>query len=121
MTVFAAASCYAARLEREWIPEQGALDLEMQCLSEGSSVIFPVRTGYIPGLSGRLNPIRDRQDRTYLYASNIAINGGQPQAVHFILGEELHLTDADGREALIRIVDIAGQSTLVEYRSSTAK
>ena len=121
MTVFAAASGYAPHLEREWIPEQGALDLEMQCLSEGGSVIFPERTGYIPGLSGRLNPIRDRQDRTYLYASNIAINGGKPQAVHFILGEELHLTDADGREALIRIVDIAGQSTLVEYRSSTAK
>ena len=116
MTVFAAASGYAPHLEREWIPEQGTLDLEMQCMSEGGSVIFPERTGYIPGLSGRLNPIRDSQDRTYLFASNIAINGGQPQAVHFILGEELHLTDADGREALVRIVDIVGRAALVEYR-----
>ena len=120
VTVFAAARGYAARLEREWVPAQGTLDIEMDSLSDGGSCIFPDEIGHIPGLSGRLNPIRDRQDRTYLYASNIAINGGKPQAVHFILGEELHLTDANGREVLIRIVDIAGQSALVEYRSSTA-
>jgi hypothetical protein len=92
----------------------------MHSLPEGGSVIFPEQTGYVPGLSGRLNPIRDRRDRTYIYASNIAIDGGKPQAVHFILGEEeLQLTDADGREALVRIVDIAGRSALVEYRSAT--
>jgi len=118
MSVFATASGYAARLERSWVPTQGTLDLEMQSLTDGGSVIFPEGAGYIPGLSGRLNPIRDRLDRTYLYASNIAINGGKPQAVHFILGEELHLTDAHGREAFVRIVEIAGQSVLVEYRFS---
>ena len=120
MSVFAAAGGYAARLERDWVPGQGTLDLEMQPLTDGGSVIFPERTGYIPGLSGRLNPIRDRLDRTYLYASNIAINGGKPQAVHFILGEELLLTDANGREALVCIVEIAGQSALLEYRFSNA-
>ena len=118
MTVFAAASGYAARLEREWVPAQGTLDIEVASLSDGGSCIFLDEIGHIPGLSGRLNPIRDSQDRTYLYASNIAINGGQPQAVHFILGEELHLTDADGREALVRIVDIVGQAALVEYRAT---
>ena len=118
MSVFAAASGYAARLELGWVPEQGTLDLEMQSLTGGGSVIFPERTGYIPGLAGRLNPIRDRLDRTYLYASNIAINGGKPQAVHFILGEELHLTDANGREALVRIIEITGQAALLEYRFS---
>ena len=118
MTVFAAASGYAARLEREWVPTQKTLDLEMHSLPEGGSVIFPDRTGYIPGLSGRLTPIRDRQDRTYLYASNIAVDGGKPQAVHFILGEELLLTDADGREALVRIVDIVGRAALAEYRAT---
>ena len=119
MIVFAAASGFAARLELEWVPTQGTLDLEMHSLPEGGSVIFPEQVGHIPGLSGRLNPIRDRQNRTFLYASNIAINGGQAQAVHFILGEELHLTDADGREALVRIVDIVGQAALLEYRFST--
>ena len=57
-------------------------------------------------------------DRTYLYASNIAVNQGQPQPVHFIPGEDLRLTDADGREVWARIVEIAGRSALVEYRAA---
>jgi len=36
--------------------------------------------------------------------------------VNFIFGEELRLTDAYGRECWIRIMDITGQSALVEYR-----
>lgn len=63
-----------------------------------------------------MNPIRDTHDRTYLYASNIAINQGRQQPVHFLLGEALRLTDADGREMFVRIVDIVGRCALVEYR-----
>ena len=120
MTVFAAASGYAACLEHEWVPAQGSLELEMQSLAEGGSVIFPEQIGHIPDLVGRLNPIRDSQDRTYLYASNIAINGGKPQADHFVLGEELLLTDANGADVQVRIVDIVGRSALLEYRFSDA-
>ncbi len=53
---------------------------------------------------------------TYLYASNIAINEGEPQPVHFVPGEDLRLTDAEGTELLARIVNIVGRSALVEYR-----
>ena len=116
MTVFGASTGYAGHLERDWVPAQGALAIEMQSLPEGGAVIFPEATGYLPGLSGRLNPIRDTRDRTYLYASNIAINEGKQQPVHFMPGEDLRLTDADGRELLVRIVEIVGTSALVEYR-----
>ena len=116
MTVFGAATGYTAHLEHEWVPAQGTLAIEMQSLPEGGAVIFPEATGYLPGLSGRLNPKRDNHDRIYLYASNIAINEGKQQPVHFILGEDLHLTDADGRELMVRIVEIVGRSALVEYR-----
>ncbi len=116
MTVFAAAPGYAAHLEREWVPSQGALAIELEPLPEGGAVIFPEATGYLPGLTGRLNPILDTHARTYLYASNIAINQGEQQPVHFILGEELRLTDNKGIELLVRIVDIVGRSALVEYR-----
>ena len=116
MTVFAAAPGYAAHLEREWIPSRGALTIEVEALWEGGSVIFSEATGGLPGLKGRLNPIRDTHDRTYLYASNIAINKGKQQPVHFVPGEDLRLTDADGTELLVRIVDIIGRSALVEYR-----
>ena len=86
----------------------------------GGSAIFPEATGHLPSVAGRLNPIRDSLDRTYLYASNVAISGGKQQPVSFVLGEELQLTDANGREALVRIVDIVGRSALVEYRPGAA-
>lgn len=91
----------------------------MQKIQNGGSVIFYRPTGKIPGLSGQLNPKRDNNDRTYLYASNIAINQGQPQPVHFIQGEDLHLTDSDGKELLVRIVTIIGNVALLEYRANT--
>ena len=116
MMVYAAAPGFAAHLERDWVPAKGGLVFEMRSLPDGGSVIFPEATGYLPDLSGRLNPIRDTSDRTYLYASNIAINEGQQQPVHFILGEDLRLTDADGKEITVRIVAIIGRSVLIEYR-----
>ena len=116
MTVFAAAPGFSAHVEREWVPEQRALGIELHGLPGGGSCIFAEATGDIPTLAGRLNPIRDTHDRTYLYASNIAINEGRHQPVHFVLGEALRLTDAEGREALVRIVDIVGRSALVEYQ-----
>ena len=117
MTVFASATGFAAHLEHDWVPAQRGLAIEMQSLPSGGSALFPEGTGHIPGLSGRLNPKRDTHDRTYLYASNIAINYGKQQPVHFMLGEPLHLTDTDGVELLANIVAIVGRSALVEYRS----
>ena len=116
MTVFGAAPGYGAGLVREWLPADGALALALSPRPRGGSVIFAEATGHLPGLRGRLNPIRDTRDRTYLYASNIAIGQGRPQPVHFVPGEELRLTDPDGAERLVRIVDIVGRSALVEYR-----
>lgn len=116
MTVFAAAAGYAAGLERDWTPARRALAIELTALPGGGSVIFPEATGYIPGLAGRLNPKRDTHDRTYLYASNIAIDDGRLQPVSFVPSAELRLTDAHGKEAWVRIVEIAGRSALVEYR-----
>ena len=115
MTVFASASGHAAHAERDWVPCERALAIELDALPEGGSVIFPEATGHLPGLKGRLNPIRDTHDRTYLYASNIAIDEGRQQPVHFRPGEELRLTDAEGSELRVRIVDIVGRSALVEY------
>ena len=119
MTVFAAAPGFAAHLEQDWMPAKGGLAIEMQSLPDGGSVIFPEGTGNIPGLSGYLNPIRDTRDRTHLHASNIAINEGQQQPVHFILGEDMRLTDTNGRELSVRIVAIIGKSVLLEYRPYT--
>ncbi len=116
MTVFVAAPGYVAHLVQDWVPSRGSLAAELETLPQGGAVIFSEATGYLPGLKGRLNPIRDTHDRTYLYASNIAINEGCQQPVHFVLGEGLRLTDADGKELLVRIVEIVGRSALLDYR-----
>ena len=116
MTVFVAARGFAAHCEQEWMPSEGALAVELKPLPDGGAVIFPEATGSLPGLKGSLNPKRDTLDRTYIYASNIAINQGEQPPVHFLPGEDLRLTDADGTEMIIRIVDIIGRSALVEYR-----
>ena len=117
MTVFIGAAGYCAHIQRAWTPAGKTLAVDLKPLPQGGAIIFPENTGCIPGLTGRLNPIRDTIDRTYLYASNIAINSGKPQPVTFTFDDELTLTDAYGRWAAIRILDIVGRSALVEYRS----
>ena len=119
MTVFVAAEGFAAHLERDWVPAQRPLAVELEALPEGGSVIFTESTGGVPGLTGRLNPIRDTHDRTYLYASNIAIERGRQQPVHFVLGEELVLTDSGGREKRVRVIEIFGRACLLEYRGDS--
>ncbi len=106
----------AGGLKLDWLPNRGGLLLELDALKSGGSSIFRQRVGQIPGLRGRLNPILDSLDRTYLYADNIAINEGQQQPVHFRLGQQMRLTDSSGVDILVAIVDIRGQSSLVEYR-----
>lgn len=117
MTVYAAVPGYGGGLKREWLPNRGGLLMELRRLSDGGSAIFPQDTGNLPGLRGRLNPIRDTSDRTYLYADNIAIDEGRQQPVSFRLGKPMKLTDAYGSELSVTIVDIVGRSALVEYRS----
>ena len=116
MTVFAARDGFRACMQEGWIPDDGSLYLALEALPGGGSVIFFDATGPVPGLTGWINPIRDPLDRTYLYTFNIAVDGGKPQPVPFNPGEELRLTDAEGQERVIRIVDIQGRSALVEYR-----
>ncbi len=115
MTVFAAAPKYAAYIELGWIPSQRPFAINLDHLPKGRSVVFAESTGYLPRLNGRINPIRDAHDRTYLYASNLSINDGQQQPVNFIPGETLSFTDANGKELCVRVIEIIGRSSLMEY------
>ncbi len=115
MTVFASASGHAAHLEQNWIPGERALAVNLRSWPEGGSVIFPESTGYLPGLNGSVETIRDSLDRTYIYASNISVNDGEQQPVHFVPGEDLRLIDSEGNELCVRIIEIVGRSALVEH------
>ena len=116
ITIYAAGPGHAAGLERAWTPNRGGLLLELEPLKSGGAAIFTQSTGHLPGLRGRLNPIRDTSDRTYLYADNIAIDEGRQQPMPFRPGKPMRLTDAHGKELSVTIVDIFGQSSLMEYQ-----
>jgi len=79
------------------------------------SIICESGTGNIPGLKGRLNAILDTSNRTYLYADNIAINGGQSQPTTFMVNEPFDLEDCDGIIMQVTVKDIQGKSSLIEY------
>ena len=119
MTVLCAAPDHAARAVHGWMPPE-ELAVELQPLPRGGSTVFAEGTGYLPRLTGRLNPILDNLDRMYLYASNIAIDEGKQQPVHFKLGQQLRLTDVDGREWIVRFIEMIGTSALLEYRAPGA-
>ena len=78
-------------------------------------MVIPDRTDHLPGLAGRLNPILDNLDRMYLHATNVAIDEGRQQPVHFKLGEAMRLTDVHGAERLVRFVEMTGNSSVLEY------
>ena len=117
MKIYAASIGFAAKLEIDWIPKERELHLELLPLSYGGSLIFRNGTGEIPGMSGILNPVLDKQNRTYIYAENIAINDGEQEPVDFEFGKMMHLMDAFGQELCIRIIDITGKASLLEYQT----
>jgi len=114
ITVYCAAPEQRARVVRGWRPPDG-LEIDLEAFPDGGSLVIPQRTGHLPGLEGRLNPILDSRDRMYLYATNVSINEGRPQPVHFKLGESLRLTDVRGEEWSVRFVEMTGSSSVLEY------
>lgn len=114
-SVFIAHPDYPAYVIDGYIPTKD-LEVTLQKLQHVGSVIVSNGTGHIPGLDGRLNPILDTSDRTYLYANNIAIAGGKSQPVTFVVGEPITLEDRNGTVASVTIVRIQGRSSLLQYQ-----
>lgn len=83
--------------------------------SENIGSLICNSTGYIPGLKGRLNPILDTSNRTYLYADNIAINGGESQPATFKVNVPMDLEDCDGMIMQVTVKDIQGRVSLIEF------
>ena len=115
MTVLGAAKGFMASVTSDYVSDQ-PLDLCMQPVSGGGSLIIANHTGHLPGIQGRLNPILDTLDRTYLYADNVAINDGLQQPVHFNLNEPIQLTDSMGTSATLWFREMVGSSCVFDYR-----
>lgn len=94
-------------------PDQG-ISITLPCTENIGSLIIH-STGYIPRLSGRLNPILDGNNRSYLYADNIAIDGGKSQPSNFEVNVPIELEDADGVIVFATVKHIAARVTLLQY------
>lgn len=102
----------AALIER--VDPADLIDVVLPRTENVGSVIIS-STGYIPGIAGRLEPILDTVNRMYLYADNIAINGGVVQPATFRINEPIELEDANGVVTYVTIKLIDGRTSLLQY------
>jgi len=114
MTVFCAMEGFTANVVHGYDPAE-PLMVELDPVENGGSMIFSERSGSLPHIRGRLNPILDNLDRTYLYASNVAVNDGKTQPVQFVLNEPVRLTDAYGKRATLWFREFIGSSCVFDY------
>jgi len=96
-----------------WDPAE---DIQVSLLpTENTGSVICHTTGYIPGLEGRLSPILDSGNSTYLYADNIAINGGKNQPVHFKVNQPFELEDCNGVVMEVRVLSIQARTSLIQF------
>jgi len=115
-TVFCARTGFAGSFRLDADPSQLTL-FELRP-SAGGSIIIENGTGYVPGLEGRLNPILDTLQRSYIYADNVAIEGNSAQPFPFTLGRPFRVVDARGRAFSLAIIAMRGRSFLINYSPS---
>ena len=121
MTVLCAAPGFQAQVASHDAANQSTgIHVAMEPKPDGGSQIIANRTGHLDGIQGRLAPTLDSLDRTYLYASNIAINDGLPQPAHFKLNEPIRLTDSLGNNATVWFREMRGASCVFDYRIAPA-
>ncbi len=98
----------------EQVDPDGSMEITLPRMDNIGSVTIN-GTGYISGLKGRVNPILDTSSRTYLYADNIAINGGEGQPTKFNVNEPFELEDMDGTIVFATVKHIASNVSLLQF------
>jgi hypothetical protein len=113
VTVFCAHPSYRAFRKARHIPGD-SLHVELVSDRQIGSMICD-GTGHVPGLDGRLNPILDHLNRRYMYADNIALEGGKQQPIEFRLGKAISAVDSKGHRFQLVVVEIIGRTSLIEF------
>jgi hypothetical protein len=97
----------------ERVDPEGTMEINLPRMDNIGSITIH-GTGNIPGVKGRLNPILDSPE-CYLYANNIAIDGGKDQPATFKVNVPFELEDADGTVVYATVKHIAGDTSLIQY------
>jgi len=101
----------------EW---SDTLEITLAPVESGGSLIISNGTGYVPGLNGRLNPIRDSQGRTYIYGDNLSFEESPDQPFRFTVDGEFQASDAQGNAFGLTVLGILGRTSLIRYRQRRA-
>lgn len=107
------AGVVAVMEDADW---DGPLELRVISLASGGSLIIRQGTGHVPGLSGRLNPIRDTHGRLYIYGDNLSFNESSQQPFHFSLDMPFSAVDATGATFELTVLAILGHTSLIRYK-----
>lgn len=111
-----------ARYRGYHAPMQKALvNVVMEPNPVGGSMICTRSWSQVSGLVGQVNLIRDTSDRTYMYADNVAIDGGKTQPVPVALGRATQLQGADGARVRLTPRAINGQCFLLDIEIPQAQ
>ena len=114
VTVFAAHQSFPAVLLPDKVPSD-KLGFSFSCGENQGSVIAENGSVTIPGLEGRLNPIKDAAGRTYIYGENLSFDDQPEQPFHFRLHEPFFVEDSLRYRLKLTIISIIGRSSLIEY------
>jgi hypothetical protein len=124
-TLYCAGPGVRAFVRRNYAPKS-IQQIEVDGWKLGGSVIMPDSDGELSGFVGRLNWKADRDTKPfsyYVYATNIAIEGGRDQPVDYKVGNWLGMEDVQGTKLRVRAVDHpeCGDAVLVEYERTSVK
>ena len=114
VTVLCAAKGF--RAEVAYVHPFEPIEVRMRPAPDGGSLIIANQAGHLPGIRGRLHPVLDELDRTWLHADTLAINDGASQPVRINLNEPVDLTDSLGVRATLWFREMVGTSCVFDYR-----
>jgi len=104
---------YPAVLFKEVNPKEDIAVTVEKNNSSGSAIIN--KSGQIPAISGKLEPLLKQTKGFELYADNIAIEGGKQQPYEFELNKSISLEDNGGNVIHLTFRFFQGRIALVDY------
>ncbi len=112
-TVLIAHPEYPAVLFRNVNPKEDIEVVIEKNKNSGSSILN--KTGELPGITGKIEPITKPDKGFALYADNIAIEGGDYQPCGFELNKSINLEDNGGNILHLTFRFFQGRIALVDY------
>ncbi|MFD2563814.1 TIR domain-containing protein [Aquimarina rubra] len=112
-TVLIAHTSYPAVVFHHINPKED-IEVTIEKSNNSGSVIIN-KSGHIPGISGKIEPVLKPDKGLSLYADNIAVDGGKHQPYDFALDTAISLEDNEGNRAHVTFRFFQGRIALIDF------